>query len=52
MSRDVDDLDVDDGAARAVHPTAPVDDTTDIGSRADPIRPAHPSDPTEPEAPR
>ena len=43
ISRDADDLDVDDGAARAVHPTAPIDDTTDTGSQADP---------TEPEAPR
>jgi multicomponent Na+:H+ antiporter subunit F len=43
MSRDADDLDVEEGAARPVHPTAPVDDPTD--SRG-------PTDPTEPEASR
>ena len=46
MSRDVDDLDVDDGAARPVHPTAPVDETDDPTPAAGPtqrIRPrVHP----------
>ncbi len=39
MSRDADDLDVEEGAARPVHPTAPVDDTTGTGSQADPTTP-------------
>jgi multicomponent Na+:H+ antiporter subunit F len=50
MSRDVDDLDVDDGAAHPVHPTAPVDVHPDSSGRDDLTMPAHPSDPTEPEA--
>ena len=43
MSRDADDLDVEETAARPVHPTAPVGDPTDR---------REPSDPTEPEASR
>ena len=51
MSRDADDLDVDEGAARPVHPTAPVDDPRTPA--AEPTRPIPPTgDPTEPEAPR
>ena len=46
MSRDADDLDVEEGAARPVHPTAPVVD------RDDPADTSGPRDPTEPEASR
>ncbi len=59
MSRDVDDLDVDDGTARPVHsPIDETDGTAETGIRTDPadpthhVHPAHPHDPTEPEAPR
>ncbi len=38
MSRDADDLDVEEGAARPVHPTAPVDGTTDTGNPTEPDR--------------
>ena len=46
MSRDVDDLDVDDGAARALHPTAPVD--TPRTPAAGPTRPIPPTRATRP----